>query len=287
MRASTRFAWSRPGIRSLALLLLGFFIPGTLSAQSSWIFGGDAVVRSSYVWRGVTRSSAWVLQPDLFSSASGNRSSITVGWWSTIRLGSADPADPTSAGLGQAWFGQNDLWVELAGRSEVLDFTGGLTRYLFAEGAFGQSADAVDTTELYGTVRLAAGPLVPRFALWMDVGRVRGAYFETSMDLRVPVLPSYDPIVAAYVSALAGWSAGQEVNRQDPDEAAYFQDSGLTHLDFALDVAVGRERRYVSVELHVLAAQDGGARSGSGTSPGASWWLGVGFSDSLVLGALW
>jgi hypothetical protein len=239
------------------------------------------------VWRGVTRSSAWVLQPDLFSSASGDRSSITVGWWSTIRLGSADAADPTSAGLGQAWFGQNDLWVEVAGRSEVLDFTGGLTRYLFAEGAFGQSADAVDTTELYGTVRLTAGPLVPRLALWMDVGRVRGAYFETSMDLRVPVLPSYDPIVAAYVSALAGWSAGQEVNRQDPDEAAYFQDSGVTHLDFGLDVAVGRERRYVSVELHVLAAQDGGARSGSGPSPGTSWWLGVGFSDSLVLGALW
>ncbi len=287
MRASTRSAWSHPGIRSLAPLLLWFFIPGTLSAQSGWIFGGDAFVRSSYVWRGVTRSSTWVLQPDLFLSASMDRSSITVGWWSTIRLGSADPVDPTDAGLGQAWFGQNDLWVEIAGRSEVVDFTGGVTRYLFADGAFGQSADAVNTTEIYATSRMSLGALIPRVALWVDVSRVRGAYLETSVDLRVPVLPSYEPVVAAYVSALAGWSVGQEVNRQDPDEAAYFQDPGLTHLDFGLDVAVGRERRYVSVGLHVLAAQDGGARSGSGPSAGASWWLGVGVSDSLVLGALW
>jgi hypothetical protein len=166
----------------------------------------------------------------------------------------------------------------------VVDFTAGVTRYLFADGAFGQSADAVNTTEIYATSTMSLGSLIPCVALWVDVSRVRGAYFETSLDLRVPVLPSYDPVVAAYVSALAGWSVGQEVNRQDPDEAAYFQDSGLTHLDFGLDVAVGRERRYVAIEVHVLAAQDGGARSGSGPSAGASWWLGVGFSDSLVLG---
>ena len=284
---SIRAARSRPGTRSLAPLLLWSLIPGTLSAQEGWVFGGDAVVRSSYIWRGVTRSSAWVLQPDLFLSASRDRSSITGGWWSTIELGSPDPAEPTNAGLGQTWFGQNDLWIEVATRSDVMDFAAGATRYQFVDGAFGQSADAVNTTELYATSRLSVGPLVPRVALWVDVSRVRGAYFETSLDLRVPVLPSYEPIVAAYLSALAGWSVGQEINRQDPDEAAYFHDSGLTHLDFGFDVAVGRKRRYVTVELHILAAQDGGARSGSGPSAGTSWWLGVGFSDSLILGALW
>ncbi len=284
---STRAAWSRASIRSLAPLLLWSFVPGTLLAQSGWIFGGDAVVRNTYLWRGVTRSSAWVLQPDLFLAGSQDRSNITGGWWSTIDLGSVDPGDPTSAGLGQTWFGQNDLWLEVAVRSGTVDFTVGVTRYQFADRSFGQSADAVNTTELYATAGLSAGPLVPRIALWVDVSRVRGAYFETSLDLRVPVLPSYEPVIAAYLSALAGWSAGQEINRQSPDEAAYFGDAGLTHLDFGLDVAVGRNQRYVTLELHVLAAQDGGARAEPGTSRNASWWLGLGFSDSVVLGALW
>ena len=284
---SIRTAGSRPGIRSLAPLLLCSLVPGTALAQSGWILGGDAVVRSSSVWRGIPRTSRWVIQPDLFASAAWARSSITGGWWSTIELVTADPADPTNVGLGQVWFGQNDLWVEVAARSASADFTGGVTRYLFADGAFGQPADAVNTTELYATSRLTVGPLVPRLALWVDVDRVVGAYFETSVDLRVPVLPSYDPIVAVYLSALAGWSAGQEVNSQNPEEAAYFRDAGLTHLDFGLDVAVGRGQRYITVELHVLAAQDGGARSEPGPSGSESWWMGVGFSDSVVLGALW
>ncbi len=286
MRTSVRAAWSYRWLRSLAPLLLWSLIPGPLSAQDGWIFGGDAVVRSTYVWRGVLRNSAWVLQPDFFITAAQGRSSITGGWWSTIDLGSVDPVDPKSTGLGQTWFGQNDLWLEVAASSKVVDFTVGVVRYQFADGSFNQSADAVNTTELYATSRISVGPFVPRVAVWIDVSRVRGAYIETSLDLRVPVLPSYDPIIAAYLSALAGWSAGQEIDRQNPDQAAYFSGAGLTHLDFGLDVAVGRRQRYVTVELHVLAARDGGARAEPGRY-NASWWLGLGFSDSVVLGALW
>ena len=270
---------------SLAPLLVLTLVPAAASGQSRMIFGGDAVVRSSYVWRGVTRGSGWVLQPDAFLSASFPKLSVTAGWWSTVEISSVDPA---GTGLGQTWFGENDLWAEVAGRSGSVDFSGGVTRYLFADGAFGQFADAVNTTELYAASGLGLGPTVPRIALWYDVDRVRGAYVETSVDLRVPVLPSYDPIVALYLSALTGWSIGQEINAGEPAEAAYFSQAGLTHVDLGLEAMVGQRQRYVTFELHFLFAQDGGARSdvGGGTAGNKSWWLGLGFSDSTILGVL-
>lgn len=273
---------------SLAPLLVLTLSPAAASGQSRIVFGGDAVVRSSYVWRGVTRVSGWVLQPDAFLSASFPRLSITAGWWGTVEISSPDPTNPASTGLGQTWFGENDLWAEVAGRSRSVDFAAGITRYLFADGAFGQSADAVNTTELYAVSGLGFGPTVPRIALWYDVDRVRGAYVETSVDLRVPVLPSYDPIVALYLSTLAGWSIGQEINAGKPEEAAYFSQAGLTHVDLGLEAMVGQGQRYVTFELHFLFARDGGARSdiGAGTGGDTKWWLGLGFSDSTILGGL-
>jgi len=273
---------------SLAPLLVLTLNPAAASGQSRMVFGGDAFVRSSYVWRGVTRVSGWVLQPDAFLSASFPRLSITAGWWGTVEISSPDPTNQASTGLGQTWFGENDLWAEVAGRSESVDFALGITRYLFADGAFGQSADAVNTTELYAVSGLGFGPTVPRIALWYDVDRVRGAYVETSVDLRVPVLPSYDPIVALYLSTLAGWSIGQEINVGKPEEAAYFSQAGLTHVDLGLEAMVGQGQKYVTFELHFLFARDGGARSdvGAGTGDDTSWWLGLGFSDSTILGGL-
>ena len=273
---------------SLAPLLVLTLSPAAASGQSRIVFGGDAVVRSSYVWRGVTRVSGWVLQPDAFLSASFPRLSITAGWWGTVEISSPAPTNPASTGLGQTWFGENDLWAEVAGRSRSVDFAAGITRYLFADGAFGQSADVVNTTELYAVSGLGFGPTVPRIALWYDVDRVRGAYVETSVDLRVPVLPSYDPIVALYLSTLAGWSIGQEINAGKPEEAAYFSQAGLTHVDLGLEAMVGQGQRYVTFELHFLFARDGGARSdiGAGTGGDTKWWLGLGFSDSTILGGL-
>jgi hypothetical protein len=271
---------------SLAPLLALTLLPTAASGQSHMVFGGDVFVRSSYVWRGVTRGSGWVLQPDAFLSAIFPDLSATAGWWGTVELSSPDPTNPADTGLGQTWFGENDLWAEVAGRSRSVDFAGGITRYLFADGAFGQSADAVNTTELYAVSGLGLGPTVPRIALWYDVDRVRGAYVETSVDLRVPVLPSYDPIVALYLSTLAGWSVGQERNTGKPEEAAYFSAAGLTHVDLGLEAMVGLGQRYVTFELHFLFARDGGARPGASTSRGDSWWLGLGFSDSTNLGGL-
>jgi hypothetical protein len=157
-------------------------------------------------------------------------------------------------------------------------------RYAFADGAFGQTADAVGTNEIYLDAWASLGAFVPRVAVWHDVGRVKGAYLETGLDLRVPVLPSRAPIVGMYLSSLAGWSLGQHVDDSRSDDSAYFSDAGLTHVDLGLDIRVGSASRYVTVELHFLIAGDEGARGSDTGTSGDSWWFGLGGSDAWILG---
>jgi len=210
----------------------------------------------------------------------------TVGWWSTIELGSPDPLNPADSGLGSTWFGQNDLWLQLARRFGPTNVATGITRYLYVADSFGQSADAVNTTELYANVWRSAGPVVPRLSVWFDVDRVRGVYAETEVDLRVPVLPSYDPIVSVYLGALAGWSLGQEVNGEKPEQAAYFAESGLTHVDLSLTAQGGHDRSYLTLELHCVLARDGGARTIGSDESGSLWWFGLALTDTGILGVL-
>ncbi len=258
-------------------------LPGQILAQTQAITGADAVLRSSNIWRGQTRSGGWVLQPDLYVAVAGPKLSLTVAWWSTIELQSLS-AEEGDIGLGEGWFGQNDLSLEGSADLAPLYLRGGFVRYAFADDAFGQTADAVSTSEIYLDAWASLGALVPRVGLWYDVDRVRGAYVETGLDLRVPVLPSRDPIVGLYLTALAGWSLGQELDDSRLEEAAYFSDAGFTHLDLGIDIRVGGVRRYVSVELHFLVEKDEGAHASETGNSGDGWWFGLGASDAWVLG---
>jgi hypothetical protein len=236
-------------------------LPGQILAQTQAITGADAVLRSSNIWRGQTRSGGWVLQPDLYVAVAGPKLSLTVAWWSTIELQSLS-AEEGDIGLGEGWFGQSDLSLEGSADLAPLYLRGGFVRYAFADDAFGQTADAVSTSEIYLDAWASLGALVPR----------------------VPVLPSRDPIVGLYLTALAGWSLGQELDDSRLEEAAYFSDAGFTHLDLGIDIRVGGVRRYVSVELHFLVEKDEGAHASETGNSGDGWWFGLGASDAWVLG---
>jgi hypothetical protein len=262
--------------------VLGVLAPSA-RAQTKAVLGADAFIRSGHVWRGTTRSAAWSLQPDVYLSATSPALLASVGWWSNIEIGAGDPANPADVGLGRSWFGQNDLWLEISATAGPARLVGGVARYLFAGGAYGQASDAVNTTELYAAAWTNAGPTVPRLALWYDVDRVSGAYLETSVDVRVPTLPSKDPVLGLYLSALAGWCAGQEVNPREPDQAAYFAASGLTHIDLGLSLTLGKDNRYLTLDFHVLPVREDGARA-AGAGDARTWSLSLGFSDYLVAG---
>jgi hypothetical protein len=256
--------------------------PSAGLAQTEALVGADAFLRSSYAWRGKTRSGRWVIQPDVYLAAAGPSLIVTAGWWGNIEM--ADDATAGGTGLGRAFLGQNDVWLEGGLDLRPAFVRGGFVRYFFVDGAVGQTADAVTTTELYFDAWTNLGALVPRASLWLDVDRVRGAYLETALDLRVPVLPSRLPTVSLYLTGLAGWSLGQELDSGDPTRPAYFSDGGLTHVDLGLELRWGELDRYASLEIHFLLARDEGARPDNGGSGRSSMWVGLGGSDRWVLG---
>jgi hypothetical protein len=129
---------------------------------------------------------------------------VTAGWWTNIELGSPDEDDPADVGLGRAWFGENDLWLEVSSMIGPVGLSGGLIRYLFArEDAF-PDARLFDTSDLYGRVWVNAGAFVPEVSVWYDVDKVDGAYVDTGLDYRVPTLPSRSPILSLYLVRACG-----------------------------------------------------------------------------------
>jgi hypothetical protein len=169
--------------------------------------GADVAFSTKYVWRGITRTDDAAIQPDIYVAVSPGNGLLTAGWW---------------ANLGGA--SDFDLWAEYSARFQPLDGALGWVRYSL-ERAQGNSANNGEliTNEIYARLQLTSVPLHPKVSVWYDVDKVKGAYFEGSLDLRIPLLPlRLGPMRSIHLTGLAGWSAGQEVN------------DTLTHLDFSL-----------------------------------------------------
>jgi len=147
----------------------------------------------------------------------------------------------------------------------------------------------VNTTELYAAAWWDTGLLIPRLRLVLDVAALEGGYAETGLELRVPTLPSRNPVIGLSLAVTAGWSAGL-IARGDglpPRGSAYYADDGLTHVETQLRLAAGRGPTQAWLEVGgQLFRADGAWPAGPGgsRSPGSGWWVGIGAADAAVLG---
>ncbi|MGD2218221.1 MAG: hypothetical protein PVJ64_15795 [Gemmatimonadales bacterium] len=231
-------------------LVVGSVLPNGSTAQI--VAGADVTYANRYVWRGVTRASVPVFQPDIYLAYRHANSFVTVGgWWSfETRSGEGEISD---SGSGVGGLGESNYWVETSTRVGPLDLAVGVTSYLFDDDVSGGRDSSWNTSELYARLWLETTALIPKVSLWYDIDAIRGAYLETSVDLRVPVLP----VAYMYVGALAGWSAGQAVRETAPSRTAYFETDGLTHVDISAwaSFRVGRGLS-VAPELHAQINED-------------------------------
>jgi hypothetical protein len=264
--------------------------PPTASAQIHPIFGGDAAFRSRYVWRGLTRANGWVMQPDVYLSVQRNGIFLNAGWWGNVQLSGSELSDPGDIGFGKTWFGEDNLWLEVSGLVGSLDVEVGLVRYLFDESAEAVHLNTFNTTELYATLAREFGALYPKLGVWYDVDEVKGAYLEASADLRVPTLPLPYPMLTLDLGAVAGWSVGQAFDPEQLDQAAYYADDGLTHVDVYSRLQVGVAQIYLSVEAHFEIKIDDLTKRTSAAPAGAEsdtqWWFGIGISASTEIGPI-
>lgn len=246
-------------------------------------------MRTDYYWRGLLRDDRAAIYPEAWISLGRTGGRLTAGAWTQFRFAGPE-TDPTSdVALGDAWLGASDLRLEAGlplGRGEL---TLGVDRLLYSGSPTGQTGSAENTTEIYAGWWWDTGTLLPRVRLAADVGPVGGAYAETGLELRIPTLPSRNPVVSMSAAATAGWSVGQS-SPTEPGAAgssAYYVGEGLTHVETLLRLAVGRGPAQVWLEVGAqLARADGAWPNGpdGSRSPGSGWWFGLGAADAALLG---
>jgi len=225
----------------------------------------DAVVSSAYVWRGVTRVSGWVAQPEGFLSVKLGGAFLAGGAWASYELKRAGPGDLSDLGTGQSGLAEVNYWGQATWSLGLVQAALGGIRYTFRGTAPGARRTRADnTTELYADLRATSKYIVPGVAVWLDVDRVRGAYIEGSAAVPLLANPLAKPFIALITRAAVGYSLGQEVNTGDPTQLAYFARAGVTHLDLALsgDVTLHplRVPTVLRLEGHVQFSTDDATR---------------------------
>ena len=226
--------------------------PGPVSGQV--VLTGDAGAFNAYVWRGVTLTNQVVLQPDAYLTIPAGGGSLVVGAWGSIEAGRYDdPVNDLSEGGGTSSFNATevDVWAEY-GHSLGPKLTGtlGSVLYLFPN-QLGLTNEVNRTVEIYG--KLQAGvPLSPKLAAWYDVDKVKGLYLEGSLTHPLAAVPGF-PVT---LGALAGFSASQGINPDDPTEIANFAENTLTHVDLSVTGALSLGPVVVSPTFHFLILND-------------------------------
>jgi hypothetical protein len=257
---------------------------GTVPAQAQTTVGADLGLFSSYVWRGITYTNKPVLQPDIYLTVPVSSASITVGGWSNIEPGKYDGATDISesGGASSLDVAEFDWWAEVGYPVGKVTLTGGATGYIFPNDV-GFTKD-FNTVEIYGKAALDA-PLSPKLAVWYDVDKVKGAYFEGSISHSVAASPK----ATIVLGALAGFSAGQGAKA---GEFNNFVDDGFTHLDLSAGVPFTAGSLSFSPALHFVITGDEitkvtkfDATTGLPNRKDVKLWGGVTISWSKALGA--
>ena len=288
--------------RRAALLFFAFLVSGSATtspalAQATWmgsrtcfpfapLFAGcDVTYASKYVWRGITRRNASVLQPDAFLGLRWPSGFLSVGGWVNIELERADPNDPTALGLGQR-VSEGNLWGQLDLFSRLFAFKVGYIRYEFDVAAAAPfNVNVFNTGEFFTGLRFDI-PWTPHWvggpgfatalevAAWYDHEDVEGFYIEPSIELQLPLFPLLSmwfpsPLPALQLRAVIGITGGQEItNTMTPD--GYFAGDGLTiisdgltltHWDFSATTSIVAARSFnLAVSYHLQINEDANTR---------------------------
>lgn len=270
-----------------ALALTAAAVP--LEAQVNAAVATDVGFFSRYMWRGLTRRSAWVLQPDVLAGAAGAAGSLSVGAWADLELAKSEPGGE-GLGLGRR-IGEWDVWAQYERRfawlGGPLDLAVGYVRYFVDRSAAAAAGSAAfNTGELYFDGRWRVRGFEPRATVWYDPEEVKGVYAELSGAYRVPVFPLAVP--SLYLKVLYGFSWGQAVSRDDPAAPAYFDENGLTHIDFSVEAQIYApiaplRHLYLTLSLHFQVNADDATRRTDRSSDGDRgnvWWGGIALSWS-------
>ncbi len=219
-------------------------------ASAQVTVGWDVAGFSSYVWRGLHLSSKPVVQPDAYLTIPLGNASLTAGGWANVEVGKYNGADDISEGGGLAGpdLTEFDWWGEISIPAGLATITGGATGYIFPNDAGLTKSN--NTVEVYGKLGLDV-PLSPKVSAYFDVDKIKGLYIEGSVSHGVPL-----GAATLTFGALAGFSAGQEINTSEPSELANFNESGLTHIDLSVSAGFSAGPLSITPSIHMVHGRD-------------------------------
>jgi len=277
----------RANVLGAALVVASAVATATPAAAQATI-GADVGLFSDYVWRGITYTNKFVIQPDAYITFPTGPASFTAGGWFNIEPGKYDGASDISESGGESSFdvAEFDWWGEFNYPYQKANFTLGATGYYFPNDV--GFTKVFNTIELYGKVALSV-PLSPKLAAWYDVDKIKGAYFEGSIS---HTIQPKDQKFSVVLGALAGLNAGQGINDSKPNEGFNFVDNGFTHLDLSAAVPFTAGPVSISPAVHVVVTGDENTKftkfdptTGELNSKDVKVWFGGTISWSKALGA--
>jgi hypothetical protein len=228
----------------------------TAAPAAAQTVGADLGLFSSYVWRGLSLTNKPVAQPDLYLTFPAGKASVTLGGWANIDLGKYDGTNDISesGGLSAFNFAEFDPWAEISFPvGEKTTLTGGATAYIYPNDA-GLTSD-FNTVEIYAKAAFAT-VLSPKLAVWYDVDKVKGAYFEGSISHSLPLGEKN----SLSLGALAGFNAGQDAdfdaNGIPRADFFNFADNGFTHLDLSAGLPLTAGVFSITPAFHVVVNGD-------------------------------
>jgi hypothetical protein len=260
----------RSAIIGATVLALGAGL-GASPAAAQTTLSGDVALNSQYFWRGVTYTNKFVIQPDLSLKFPLGPGSFTAGSWANIEPGQYNDASKDisqAAGISPFKLTEFDCWGEFNLPVGVATLTAGVTGYIFpndsakvrfainSDGQYAGFTKADNTVEIYSKVALSV-PLSPSLAVWYDVDKIKGAYFEGGISHDIPLSGTR----RLTLGALAGLSASQGC---EPDSSGVcrvttswnFQYEGLTHVDLSAAVGIPVGPLTITPNIHGIITSD-------------------------------
>ena len=123
--------WTLRPLWVSAVLLQSLVLASPLAGQLG--LGGDVTLPSRYVWRGLTRSQAVVLQPELFMATGGVRDSLRAGLWTSWDVSTSRPDQLSDRGPGRGGLTEANLWVHYQREQGTTSLAIGAMSYHFRD----------------------------------------------------------------------------------------------------------------------------------------------------------
>lgn len=261
-----------------ALMILGLGAAASSAAEVT--VGADAGFHSAYVWRGISLTNRFVVQPDFWVTVAPGAVSLTGGVWANIEPRRYDGEDEISESGGESSFdvAEVDWWLDAAFEAGPATLTVGATGYVFPNDA--GLTDELNTMELYFKAAFDS-PISPKVNIYYDVDEVKGLYAEAGIGYTAEMDESF----SATFGALVGYNEGQSAEDAGDDEVANFFEDGVTHWDLSAAATWSFGNVSLTPQIHYIACKDEFTKiNAPDDESGHKVWGGVAFAWSNTWG---